>query len=160
MRAVTSTTCAGASSRNTPTVITSRGRRFTMSRTWSTVTWRRLGANTNPSASAPSATASSASSSLVIPQILTNTRRYRPSRIDQAIVVVVVVGLEVEEAVTGVVEEDYSLLARRLRGQRFVDHAADGVAGLGCGDLALGPGELHRGLERLALRVRDRLHAA
>ena len=34
----------------------------------------RLGANTKPSASAPSATASSASSSLVIPQILTNTR--------------------------------------------------------------------------------------
>ena len=37
-------------------------------------TCRRLGANTKPSASAPSATASSASSSLVIPQILTNTR--------------------------------------------------------------------------------------
>src|SRR4051812_13839014 len=110
MRAVTSTTCAGASSRNTPTVITSRGSRFTMSRAASTVTWRRLGANTNPSASAPRATASSASSSLVMPQILTNTRCYPPSGIDQAIVVVVVVRLQVEEAVAGVVEQDHALL--------------------------------------------------
>src|SRR4051812_30513985 len=125
MRAVTSTTCAGASSRNTPTVITSRGSRFTMSRAWSTVTCRRLGAKTNPSASAPSATASSASSSFVMPQILTNTRRYRPSPIDQPIVVVVVVGLEVEEAVPGVVEQDHALLVEFLGRQRLVDHGAD-----------------------------------
>ena len=36
-------------------------------------TWRGEGAKTNPTASAPMATASSASSSLVIPQIFTNT---------------------------------------------------------------------------------------
>ena len=38
------------------------------------VTWRGLGAKTNPTASAPRATAISASSSLVTPQIFTNTR--------------------------------------------------------------------------------------
>ena len=37
--------------------------------------WRLDGAKTNPTASAPIATASSASSSLVMPQILTNTQR-------------------------------------------------------------------------------------
>ena len=38
---------------------------------WAAI-WRGDGANTNPTASAPIATASRASSSLVIPQILTN----------------------------------------------------------------------------------------
>ena len=60
----------------------------------------------------------------------------------------------------GVVEEDHPLLAGLLGRERLVDRGADGVAGLGRGDLALGAGELHRGLERLALRVGDRLHAA
>src|SRR4051812_29011398 len=98
-----------------------------MSRTTSIFTWRRLGAKTKPSASAPSATASSASSSLVMPQILTNTRATGASSVDQAVVVEVVVGLEIEEAVPGVVEEDHALLAGFLGRERFVDHGADRV---------------------------------
>ena len=46
-----------------------------MSRTLSMDTWRGDGAKMNPTASAPMATASSASSSLVVPQIFTNTLR-------------------------------------------------------------------------------------
>ena len=70
-----STTRAGSSLRNTPTLSTSLGIRRTMSRTRSIDTWRGDGAKMNPTASAPMATASSASSSLVVPQIFTNTLR-------------------------------------------------------------------------------------
>ena len=45
-----------------------------MSRTSPAATWRGDGAKTKPTASAPMATARRASSSLVMPQILTNTR--------------------------------------------------------------------------------------
>ena len=47
-----------------------------MSRASAAETWRGEGANTNPRASAPMATARSASSSLVVPQIFTNTGVY------------------------------------------------------------------------------------
>ena len=62
----------------------------------------------------------------------------RGSGVDQAAVEVVVVGGEVEVAVTGVVEQDDLLLAGLLGGQRLVDGGPDGVGGLGGGDLALG----------------------
>src|SRR6266540_2526166 len=181
------TTRSGRSSRNTPTVMTSSyGTCLTMSVASSTVTMRGLpDANTKPRASAPRAIARSASSSVVIPQILMNIAcqhsvgslsslyRYlnRPNGwwtvdgvrrrlgIDQAIVEVVVVGREVEQAVTAVVEQDHPLLPRLLRRQRLVDRRPNGVTRLGRRELALGVEELHRGLERLALRVRDRLHA-
>ena len=65
-------TRAGSSSRNTPTVRISGGRRRVMSNTCCGATWRGDGAKTKPSASAPIATANSASSSLVMPQIFTN----------------------------------------------------------------------------------------
>ena len=45
-----------------------------MSNTTAACTWRGDGAKMNPTASAPIATARSASSSLVMPQILTNMR--------------------------------------------------------------------------------------
>ena len=77
-----STTRREASSRNTPTVMISGGSRRAMSRAWVTAIWRGEGANTKPTASAPMATASRASSSLVIPQILTNTPTpYRRARL-------------------------------------------------------------------------------
>src|SRR5262249_59306437 len=81
------------------------------------------------------------------------------SGVDQAAVEEVVVRREVEEAVTGEVEEDDALLARLLGGQRLVDHRADGVTRLRGRELALGVGELDRRVERLALRVRDGFHA-
>ncbi len=71
----TSTTRWRASSRNTPTVTISAGRRLTISAARWGATWRGEGAKTNPTASAPMATASSASSSLVTPQTFTNTAR-------------------------------------------------------------------------------------
>ena len=73
------TTRSGASLRNTPMVRISRGRRLTMSATLAGDTIRGDGAKTKPNASAPMATARRASSSLVVPQIFTNTevRRYR-----------------------------------------------------------------------------------
>ena len=64
----------GASSRNTPTVRISGGRRRTMSRATFGAICRATGRRSKPTASAPMATASRASSSLVMPQILTNTR--------------------------------------------------------------------------------------
>src|SRR5690606_8594946 len=67
-------TRSGASSRNTPTVRASAGSRRAMSRAvWGAI-WRRDGAKMKPTASASMATASRASSSLVTPQIFTNTR--------------------------------------------------------------------------------------
>src|SRR5207237_48528 len=78
----------------------------------------------------------------------------------QATVIEVVVGLQVEKAVARVVEEDHALLARLLRRERFVDNRPDRVAGLGGGDLPLGASELRRRFDRLALRVRHRVHAA
>ena len=74
-----SSTRWGASSRNTPTVMTSGGNRRAMSRAWVTAIWRDdPAAKLKPTASAPMATAKRASSSLVTPQILTNTsQRYR-----------------------------------------------------------------------------------
>src|SRR5581483_10635013 len=83
-------------------------------------------------------------------------RRMRSGlRVCQPAVQVVVVRAQIEEAVTGVVEEDHALLARLLRRERLVDRGAHGVARLRGGQLALRVGELDRGLERLALRVRD-----
>ena len=134
-----------------------RGRRWMMSRTVSMLTCRRLpGAKTKPSASAPRATARSASSSLVMPQIFTNTRTRRYpgdapapchsgagvrgpwSGVDQAAVEEVVVGGQVEEAVAGVVEQDHPLLAGLLGREGLVDRGTDRVTGLRCGDLPLG----------------------
>src|SRR5271157_601936 len=57
-------------STNTPILSTVAGRRGTIAATCSAVTRRGLGANTNPTASAPASAASSASSSEVLPQIL------------------------------------------------------------------------------------------
>ena len=68
-----SMTRVGASSRKTPTVTVSWGRRFTMSATADGAIWRGEGAKTNPTADAPIPTASRASASVVIPQIFTNT---------------------------------------------------------------------------------------
>ena len=67
-----STTRPGSSSRNTPTVRISGGRRRVMSYTCCGAICRGEGAKMKPTASAPIATANSASSSLVMPQILTN----------------------------------------------------------------------------------------
>ena len=92
--------------------------------------------------------------------VRTDAKRRGDLAVDEPAVEEVVVGREVEQAVAGVVEEDHALLARLLGRERLVDRGADGVTGLGRRDLALGAGELHRGLERLALRVGDRLHAA
>ena len=75
-----STTRWRVSSRNTPTVTISGGRRLTMSPAFCGAIWRGDGANTKPTASAPIATARRASSSLVIPQILTNTVVRLPTR--------------------------------------------------------------------------------
>src|SRR3954463_14709275 len=157
----TSTTRSGSSFRNTPTVRTSGGRRRTMSRTCAGLTWRGDGAKMKPTASAPMATANRASSSVVVPQILTNIPPgYWRGLCVQAIVEVVVVGLEVEQAVARVVEEDHPFGALLLGGEGLVDHGADGVAGLGRRDRALDACPLHGGFEDLALRVCHRLHAA
>ena len=67
-----STTRRGDSSRNTPTVTISWGRRFTMSATAAGAIWRGDGAKMKPTAEAPMPTASRASASEVMPQILTN----------------------------------------------------------------------------------------
>src|SRR3954468_11151592 len=66
-------TLLGRSSRKTPTVRISGGRRRVMLNTCCAAIWRGDGAKMKPTASAPMATASSASASLVVPQILTNT---------------------------------------------------------------------------------------
>src|SRR2546423_6193319 len=78
-----STTRSGVSLRNTPTVRISGGRRFTMSAARAGAIWRGDGAKMKPTASAPNATARSASSSLVVPQTLTNMeQRYRSACVD------------------------------------------------------------------------------
>ena len=56
-RCTVSTTRLGSSSRKTPTVQISRGRRRVMAATAVGLIWRGEGANTNPRASAPIATA-------------------------------------------------------------------------------------------------------
>src|SRR5205085_4519163 len=148
------TTRSGVSSRNTPMVRISRGRRLTMSATLMGDTIRGEGAKTKPRASAPMATARRASSSLVVPQIFTNTevRRYRavPRNAEmlrgsavQPVVGVVVVGGEVEQAVAGVGEEDHPLGALFLGQEGLVDSGPDGVGRLRRGDGPLDPGELH-----------------
>src|SRR2546423_1521812 len=109
-----------------------------MSRTIVGLICRGEGAKMKPTASAPMATASRASSSLVVPQILTNTGSgYRGGIRIQAIVQVVVVGAEVEEAVAGVVEQDHALGAFFLGGQGLVDHGPDGMRRLRCRDGSL-----------------------
>ena len=60
----------------------------------------------------------------------------------------------------GVVEQDDLLASRLLGRQGLVDDGADGVAGLGRRDRALGAGELDGGVEHLSLGVGDRLHRA
>ncbi len=68
-----STTRRGDSSRKTPTVTVSWGRRLTMSATADGAIWRGEGAKMKPTAEAPMPTASRASASEVTPQILTNS---------------------------------------------------------------------------------------
>src|SRR6185312_480766 len=68
----------GSSVANTPTFSTPTGSRRVISSTCSEVTCRLLGANTNPTASAPASTASSASSTFVFAQILTHMANSRP----------------------------------------------------------------------------------
>src|SRR5437763_8791926 len=156
----TCTTRSGSSLRKTPTVRISGGSRRTMSRTIVGLIWRGDGAKMKPTASAPMATASRASSSLVVPQILTNTHSgYRGGIRVQAIVQVVVVGGEVEEAVARVVEEDHPLGALFLGGQGLVEDGPHGMGGLGGRDGALDPRPLDRGLEHLPLGIGRRLHA-
>src|SRR3954451_7463669 len=65
-------TLLGNSSRKTPTVRISGGSRRVMLKTCCAAIWRGDGAKMKPTASAPMATANRASSSLVMPQILTN----------------------------------------------------------------------------------------
>ena len=73
---------------------------------------------------------------------------------------ILVVGGHVDETVAGEVEEDGLLLAGLLALERFADRGGDGVAGLGCGDDAFGPGEEDAGLEGLELFDVDRFHEA
>src|SRR5690606_24075133 len=76
----TSTTRSRASSRNTPTVTISDGRRRAISAARCGAIWRGDGAKTKPTASAPMATTSRASSSDVTPHTLTNIERRLPIR--------------------------------------------------------------------------------
>src|SRR5215216_5117675 len=66
---------------------------------------------------------------------------------------VVLVGLEVEVAVAAEVEDDRLGAALLLAAQGLVDHGPDRVRRLRGREDALGPGELHRRLEDLGLRV-------
>ena len=74
------TTRCGASSRKTPTVRISGGRRLTMSPAVCAVIWRTDGAKMKPTASAPKLTHSSASASEVMPQILTKRSSFTGAR--------------------------------------------------------------------------------
>ena len=101
---------------------------------------------TSPHRRAPSA---SVSSSVAYGDRTRHKIRGRPtgSAGVEAVVQEVVVGLQVEEAVARVAEQDDRLGALLLGLQGLVDGGPDGVAGLGCRDRALGAGELDSRLE-------------
>src|SRR4051812_25112475 len=95
---------------------------------------------------------------MAAPKATAAPRRRCRSGIDEAAVVDVVVGGEVEEAMTAVVEEDHALLAGLLGRERLVDGRPDGVRRLRRREPALDPGEELGRFEHLALRVGHRLH--